>query len=341
MGADPEILDTAAEYNRFVGYGRIFGIAAMMLNSAFRGYGDTKTPLIINTIMNVVNVIFNFLLINPTRELTVFGATFTMWGAGLEVKGAAIATAIGSCVAGITALIVVFFRKNEYRISFKDSWKIDTGLVKQIFSISLPAMFERFLMSASGVLVSSSVASLGTVYVAAHSLGLTAESMSFMPAFAFQTAVVTLVGQSLGAKKPDLAVKFVRKTQLIGAITMCFTGAFLFIFSQQLIGIFTPDGEVIDIAAACLRIVAFMQVPQVWAWTFSGVLRGAGDTKVNFYISASTSLGIRAVFSVVCLRFMGMGLIELQYIMAAETFVRLALLYMRYRSGRWKHALKV
>ena len=339
MGAAPEILDTAAEYNFYTALGRIFMVTSMMINSALRGYGDTKTPLYMNTIMNIVNVILNFLLIYPTRELTVLGVTFTMWGAGWEVRGAAIATAVGMAVAGTLCLLVVFLRQNEYRIDLKGSWKPDERLTRQIFKISLPAMLERLVMGSSGVLVNSSVATLGTVNVAANSLSGTAESMSFMPAMAFQTAVTTLVGQSLGAKKPQLAEKYVRRTQVIGTIVMVFAGLGLFVFARQLIGFFTPDEEVIAIGAECLHVIAFMQIPQVLAWNFAGALRGAGDTKICFYIAAVTNWGVRTLFSVTAIRVFHQGLVVMQCIILAEILCRLCLLYWRYRSGKWKNVL--
>ncbi len=336
MGADPEILDTAAQYNLIVAAGRIFMVTSMMLNSAFRGYGDTKTPLVVNSAMNIVNVIFNFFLIYPTRQLDLFGLKFTMWGAGLGVAGAAIATAIGMAVAGLATLWVAFFRKNEYQIDLHGSWKIDWPMTKQIFSISFPAMLERIFMSSSGIFTTSSIATLGTVNVAANSLCLTAESMSYMPAFAFQTAITTLVGQSLGAKKPDLAVRFIHKTLLLGCILMVFTNIGLFLLSTQLIGLFTPDADVIALGARCLRLVAFMQVPQVVSWTFSGVLRGAGDTKYNFYITAATNWAIRTLFSVLAIRVWGLGLFEVQIVIFIEILTRMGLLYLRYRTGKWK-----
>ncbi len=337
MGAEPDILDTAAEYNFYVSLGRIFMVTSMMLNSAFRGYGDTKTPLIANTIMNVVNVFFNFLLIYPTREVTLFGTTFTVFGAGLEVAGAAIATSIGMVFSGLITLWVAFFRKNEYRIDFRGSWKPDRKMTAQIFKISFPAMLERIFMSSSGIFVNSSIATLGTANVAANSLCLTAESLSYMPAFAFQTAVTTLVGQSLGAGKPALAEKFVNKTMLMGVVTMAFTGTGLFVFSNQLISVFTPDADVIALAARCLRLVAFMQIPQVAAWIFSGVLRGAGDTKFNFYITAATNWGIRTLFSVLAIRVFNFGLFSTQVVILIEILSRLLLLFLRYHTGHWKH----
>ena len=160
---------------------------------------------------------------------------------------------------------MAFRKSNPYHVSFgeKGSWKPDRTLTKQIFSISFPAMLERICMSSSGILVTSSIALLGTVNIAANSLCLSAESLSYMPAFAFQMAITTLVGQSLGAGKPLLAEKFVRYTQLMGCIVMFFTGLGLYIFAEPILGVFTPDREVIEIAAQCLRLMGLIQIPQL------------------------------------------------------------------------------
>jgi len=340
MGAEEDVLELASVYNLIVCCGRVFMVVSMTLNSALRGYGDTKTPLIGNTVMNVINVLLNFLLIYPTRDVLFLGMQFHFRGAGMGVTGAAIASAVGMAASGLYTLWVAFFRKGEYRIDIRGGWKLDAALTRQIFAISLPAMLERLFMSMAGIFTSRSIASLGTVNVAANSLCLTAESISFMPAFAFQTAITTLVGQSLGAKKPELAQRFVRTTLLTGTAVMICTGTGLFLMSRQIIGIFTPDRSVIELAALCLRVTAFMQVPQVLAWTISGVLRGAGDTKINFYITAVTTWLIRTVWSVVLIRVFHFGLVATMYVTLAEIIVRLALLWLRYRSGVWKTVIR-
>ncbi len=342
MGADADILDTAAQYNLITAFGRIFNLTAMVLNSAFRGYGDTKTPMVLNLVMNIVNIIGNFLLIYPTRPLTVLGLTFTMPGAGWGVAGAAAATAIGMAVSGLMALYVAFNPGNPYHVSMggKGSLRPDKALTRQIVYISFPAMLERICMSSSGIFVTSSIATLGTANIAANSLSLSAESLSYMPAFAFQTAITTLVGQSLGADKPKLAEKFVRATMWMGTTVMFFTGLGLYIFAAPIIGIFTPDGEVIGIASRCLQLMGLMQIPQIAAWIFSGVLRGAGDTTVNFYISASTNWGIRTLFSVLAIRAFHLDLYATYIVMAVEILVRMFVLYLRYRSGKWKTIMK-
>lgn len=342
MGAGEDILDAAAQYNLIVASGRLFNLTAVVLNSAFRGYGDTKTPMKVNVLMNVINVVGNFFLIYPTRRMTVLGFSITMPGAGWGVNGAAAATAFSMAVAGFLALHVAFNRQNPYCIRFRSlrDLRPDNTLTRQIFSISFPAMLERIFMSSSGIFVTSSIATLGTVSIAANSLSLSAESLSYMPAFAFQTAITTLVGQALGAGKPKLAEKFVRTTMTIGIAIMCVTGLGLYVFSDFLIGLFTPDQEVVAMAASCLRLMAYIQPVQLAAWVLTGVMRGAGDTKVNFYITAATNWGIRTLFSVVAVRVLGMDLYATYIVIIIEIWVRLALLYIRYRTGKWKTIMK-
>lgn len=341
MGADASIIDTAAQYNLLVSCGRIFSLTAMILNAAFRGYGDTKTPMKANLVLNVVNVIGNFLLIYPTRTIIVLGISFTMPGAGWGVAGAGAATALGMFISGMIALRNAFKKSNPYCISLREkgSLKPELSLCLNIGRISLPAMLERFCLSSAGVLVASSIASLGTASVAASALCGTAESLSYMPAFAFQMAITTLVGQSLGANKPQLAEKFVRTSNLMGGTVMFFTGLALFVFAEPIIGVFTPDITVITIAAACLRVEAVIQVPQVIGWIYSGALRGAGDTKAIFYISAATNWGIRTLGLILAIRVLDMQLGDAYIVVAIEITIRMVLFYLRYKSGRWKTKL--
>ena len=341
MGAGPDIIDSATRYNLIVAAGRIFMLSSMVLNSAFRGYGDTKTPMILNIIMNVINVVGNYLLINPTRKISVFGMEMTMIGAGWGVEGAAVATALGMTVSGVMALVIAFKKSNPYHISLAEKGALipDKEITRQVFRISFPAMLERICMSSSGIFVTSSIATLGTVSIAANSLFLSAEGLSFMPAFAFQMAITTLVAQSLGAKKPALAKKFLNWTLIIGSVVMAVATVALYVFATPLIRVFTPDQEVIALAAKCLQIVALIQIPQMIAWVFGGLLRGAGDTKIIFYISASTNWGIRTLFSVLVIRLFHMDLIATVWVMCIEILIRLVLLYLRYRSGKWEHIM--
>ena len=195
-------------------------------------------------------------------------------------------------------------------------------------------------MSFAGIVVTRCIASLGTVVLAANSVFSTAESISFMPAFAFATAVTTLVGQSLGAKKPDLAVRYTRFTIMIGAAVMVFAGVMLYVFAEPLVRIITPDEQAVALAKTCLRTVAFIQPIQTSAWIFAGALRGAGDTKWPFYITAVCNWGIRTVGVYLCIRVFHLGLPEAVICMCADNAVRCVWTGLRFHGRKWENALQ-
>lgn len=338
MGAAPDILDTATVYNQILAYSMMFRGLSMVLTAIYRGYGDTKTPMYINIGVNLVNVVGNYLLIYETRQITLFGASFTMFGAGWGVAGAAVSTSASAILGALILLVLTFVRKSPMRISLKESFRPNWEELVQVGRISLPAMFERFTMSGASVVVASTVAYLGTIAVAANSLSATAEAICFMPGFAFGTAATTLVGQSLGAKRPDLAQEYVRLSCRVGGIVMAVLSCMLFLFSNSIIGLFTPDAQVIAMGGVLLKILAVIQVPQVWALIFSGALRGAGDTTGPFIITLISMWGVRIVGAVVSVRLLHLGLTAVCVSMCADNVVRCVLFYLRYRKGNWKNA---
>jgi len=333
MGAEPAILDAATWYNLITSIGRIFSFGAICLHAGFRGYGDTHSPMLANLALNGVNVVGNFLLIFPTRTITVLGLSFTMPGAGWGVTGAAAATATAMAVAGTIALYNALKKSNPYRVCLKGKnwYKPEGNLSRGIFKISLPAMLERLCLAPAQVLTSGTIAFLGTASVAACSLCGTAESLSYMPAFAFQTAITTLVGQAHGAGKPALGKRFVKVCIQLGGTVMFFTGLALFIFAEQIIGVFTPDREVIAIGAACLRVEASIQVPQVIGWIYAGALRGVGNTKTGFYLNAITSWGIRVPGMLIAVHLLKLPLTKAYIVVGIEIAVRSLLFWISYR----------
>ena len=193
MGAAPEILDTAAEYLLITSAFRIFSMATMMLGGVFRGRGDMKTSLHINILVNIVNIIGNYFLINPAHEVRLGDWSIWVPGAGMEVAGAALSTGFSWMLGGLVMIVMLYTKRDPTRISIHDSMRLDISLVRRVIQISIPAMLERVCMSAAGVVVSRAVASLGTVVYAANSIYVTAESISFMPGFAFATSALSLI----------------------------------------------------------------------------------------------------------------------------------------------------
>lgn len=340
MGAEEVIMETAAQYTLITSFFRVFGMATMVLSSVFRGKGDTKTPLYINIGVNALNLIGNYILINPSHTIHIGSLSIPMFGAGWGVAGAALSTGFSWFVGGSLMAIMLFTKEDPTRISIRESFKPDRALLGRVFKLSFPAMLERLCMSSAGIVVTKSIATLGTTVVAANSVYSTAESLSFMPAFAFATACTTLVGQSLGAKKPALAERYTYYTVYVGAVILGVAGLLMFLFARPMVSIITQDEAALDIAERCLKIVAFVQPIQTAGWIIAGGLRGAGDTKWPFYITASCNWAIRALGAVLCIRVFGLGLPEAVICMCLDNLVRLIFMYARFRKGQWKVAIK-
>ena len=344
MGAEEAYLKQAQEYLLITSSFRIFTMAMMVLSSVYRGRGDTKTPLRVNIVVNVLNVVGNYLLIHDNHiiHLNLFGAELNipMIGAGMGVAGAALSTGISWLLGGGTLLALLFIKEDPTRISLRDSYKPDMPLLGRVIKLSVPAMLERLCMSGVGIVVTKSIATLGMTAVAANAVYSTAESLSYMPAFAFANACTTLVGQALGAKKPDLAKRYANRTVAVGMFVMFLALLGLYFFANPLVRIINSDPDVVVLAERCLKIVALIQPVQVIAWVLAGALRGAGDTKWPFYITAIGNWLVRAVGSLLCIYVFGMGLPEAVICMCLDQVLRATLMTIRYRSGKWLHVIR-
>ena len=334
MGGAEEILDTSEIYNKIIALSMCFRCLTMVLTAIYRGYGDSKTPMKINVMVNLANVVGNYLMIFPTREVAVLGQTITMPGLGWGVAGAAASTSITTIIGAVILLVLCFTRKSEMQISIKDSFAPDWTELQEAIRLGFPAMIQRALMSSSHIVVTSTVATLGTAAVAAQSLSATAESMSFMPGFAFGTAITTLYGQSLGAKRPDMAHDFLIRTVKLGAVVMAVMTCVLFFGSTQIISIFTPDPQVIEYGGIWLKILAVIQIPQMIAFCVSGALQGAGDTKTPLYITFASMWGVRVLGIMICIHVLHLGLYSICVCMCTDNVVRCVAFLIQYRRKR-------
>ena len=336
MGAAPDVLRLATGYNKIMAYGMIFRTLTMVLSAIHRGYGDTKTPMIVNTCVNLANVVGNYLLIYAPHDVTLFGKTFHVWGAGWGVNGAAASTTGTIAIGAIIMLCLVFFRPSRLQISIKDSFKLVKTDMQAVTKISVPMMLERFVMGAASVVIATTVASLGTIAVASNSLASTIESFCFMPGFAFGSAATTLTGQSLGAERPDLGERYVATCIKMASVIMIIGSVLMFIFSPQLMTLFTPDAEVIKTGSELVKLLAVIQTPYIISQIHSGALRGAGDTKVPFYMTLVSMWGVRVLGATIFIRFMGLSIHWVIIAMNTDNIVRMILFWLRYKKGAWK-----
>ncbi len=342
MGAEPDVLPKSVAYFRIVSLGLPFMIVTLIMSGVLRGSGDTKTPMYINGISNIVNIIGNFFMIFSSRtisiDIPVINKSISIFvpGAGLGVTGAAISTTISRCLGGLIIIIILVKGKALVKLNIREKIEVDFLIIKRIFTIGIPAAIEQFFMRFGQLLFSRIVSSLGTVMFAAHRITLTAESLSFNAGFGFALAATTLVGQYLGANKPKLAEKSGFIAVKMGAIWMAAFGVFFFIWPDVFLKIFTRDKEILDSARWCLRIVAISQPFLAAVMGFAGALRGAGDTKRVLAITFTGIWGIRLTLGYLLAIKLNLGLVGAWIAMSIDLVVRGILYLIMFKRGKWK-----
>lgn len=337
MGAQADVAVMAAGYNKIIACGMFFRALTMVLSAIYRGYGDTKTPMVVNTSVNLANVVGNYLLIYAPHDVNIFGRTFHVWGAGWGVNGAAASTSITIAIGAAVFLAMTFIRPGKMKISVKDSFKLVKEDMRSVTTISVPIMCERLVMGVASVVIAATVASLGTIAVASNSLAATIESFCYMPGFAFGSAATTLTGQSLGAQRPDLGEKYVNTCIKMASALMLVGSVLMAVFSAQLMSLFTPDRQVIQTGSELVKLLAIIQVPYIISQIHAGALRGAGDTKVPFYLTLFSMWGVRVLGATVFVRFLGLGIHWVIVAMNADNILRMVLFWIRYKQGEWKN----
>ena len=329
LGADVILQANASAYFAIWSAALPFTMAMGMYTSMLRASGDALTPGLISVLVCVLDVVFNFFLINPTR--TLWG--ITVWGAGLGVPGAALGTALATVVGGLLALCILLFREGPLCIRKPGSWKITRACIRNLGKVGVPLAAERAALSSAQVLQVRIVSQLGTVAIAANSLGVSAEGLCYMAGYGIQGAAIALIGQAVGAHRKDMAKRFAWLCTLMGMGIMTLTGAGLFAFAPALMSIFTADAAVIALGARVLRIEAFAEPMFGASIVASGAMQGAGDSTACFVLNLVSMWGIRLTLAfLLAPRF---GLVGVWGAMCFELCVRGLLFLIRLARGKW------
>jgi putative MATE family efflux protein len=268
MGAEENILALGVPYMRIIFGGILFMILNFVINSILQGAGDSRTPLKILLLINILNIVLNYVLI--------FGIGFFP---RMEIMGAALGTIISKVVGAVIGIWVLLSGRFAARTDI--TFRIEPALMSKIIGIGLPAGLQGLVRCGAGIILLGFVSDTihGTYAIAALTIGLQIEAISFMPGLAFGTGAMTLVGQNLGAGKPDRARCNGLTAAWIAAAIMSCMGLLFYIFAEQIMTLFTESAPVIGIGSDYLRIMAYSQPFLALAMVFSGGLRGAGDTR--------------------------------------------------------------
>ena len=282
----------------------------------------------IGVVVNFVNIIVAYLLINgpgPFPRLDVLGS-----GAGFT--GAAI---IGA------ALVLLVLASGTRIIHWRpwEAFQFDPVEARRVLNVGLPAGAEQIQFNVAFMIYTRIIASLGTAALAAHGVTLAIQSLTFNVGFALSVATTALVGQSLGAGRPDLAERWTYVTMRYSLVFMMGLGVIMMVFGGNITGLFVGGenaGEVIHIGGRLLFIFAFAMPGLAVSLSLGGGLRGAGDTRAVLVISAAATWIVRLVPAYLLAITAGLGVPGAWAAAIADINMRALLIWIRFRRGRWK-----
>ncbi|MCE5196212.1 MAG: MATE family efflux transporter [Negativicutes bacterium] len=324
-GSTGELLENATLYLKITALGVPFMSITQVVGALMRGAGNTKVPMMVASTMNIINAVLGYLLIFGKFGLPALG-----------LKGAAWAMVIAQVIGGFMALYILYFRQNSLSLRFSGLrfvWK-DT---KQILNIGVPAATENLFLQFGGIMLTSLVASFGTVSLAAHQQGMTAESLSYMPSTGFSIAATAFVSMSVGAGSIPLAQRYVKELVKLDLALTAFTASILLFFPKVVFTLLSNDPAVVNLGAKYLILMGICQIPQQMTGLLNGALRGAGDTKATMVISSVGYWLVRLPLSYLLSRYFNLGIMGVWYAMTIDIFVRFAMSFTRYQiMGTWK-----
>lgn len=323
-GADVDIIEDAVAYFRILMLSIVFVSLSMTINAAQRGAGNTKISMLTNVAANLVNVFFNYLLING------------VWGfPRLGVRGAAIATVIGNFVGFCLSLASLLRSGAFLELRRKTSWWFDRRTMRSIVMVSGSAAVEQVFMRLGFFTYAKIVADLGTTAFATHQICMNIINLSFCVGDGLGIAAASLVGQSLGEKRPDMAIIYGKTGQ---RLAFCISTALFFLFSlggRFLVSLFNTEPAVLSLGSQIMLIIACTTHVQTAAVIYSGCLRGAGDTRF-VALTSFISIGIlRPTLSWALCTPLGLELIGAWLGLLIDQITRCCLNWLRFRSGRW------
>lgn len=296
--------------------------------------GNMQVPSVAGVAMCVLDVIFNFFLIFPSREWSVAGFSFTIPGAGLGVGGAALGTVAAEAVVAGVLLWYLLTRSEELKLSKEQgSFRPKIATLKKAFRIGFPMGLEHVVICGAQIMTTVIVAPLGVFAIAANSFAITAESLCYMPGYGIADAATTLVGQSIGGRRLKLTRSFAHITVLMGMGVMGVMGVLMYLFAPQIIGLMTPVEEIRELGVMALRIEAFAEPMFAASIVAYGVFVGAADTLVpclmNFFSIWAVRLSLAALLAP------SLGLKGVWVAMCVELCFRGVIFLIRLKRERW------
>jgi MATE family, multidrug efflux pump len=327
MHATPSIIRTGSRFTSIILGANVTIVMLFLINGVFRGSGDAATAMRTLWIANLINIALDPCFIYGLGPFPKMGVT-----------GAAVATTIGRSVGVIYQLSMLFSGRGRVTVA-RRHLRLDWGVMRGILRVAWTGMMQYFIATASWMSLARINARFGAEAIAGYTIAIRIILFTILPSWGICTAAATLVGQNLGAKRPERSERAVWMAGAYNMVFLTVIGVLFFAAAPHLVGWFTDDPRVILTGVACLRLVSLGYPFYAWGMVMEQAFNGAGDTRtptwinlgcywmlqipLAWWLSTSTPLGARGVYLAICV---------------AESVLALVSVAL-FRQGRWKGAV--
>ncbi len=323
-GAENDTIGEAISYFRITMLGMVFTSVSLSINAAQRGCGKTRISMVTNLSANIVNVIFNALLIHGLLFFPRLGVT-----------GAAIATALGNFVSMAISLVSVRKRDGYLFLRLRSLLSLRYDSLKPVFTVASGTLIEQVFMRIGFFTFAKIVAELGTMEFATHQICMTVLNLVFTFGEGLSVATSSLIGQNLGKRRPDRALVYGKVGQRIGWGFSAVILISFIILRRGIVGLFTDDPSILEVGAIIVIIEGVVALFQIQQLTFSGSLRGAGDTRFMALVSLVSIAIIRPLVSYILCYPAGLGVIGAWIGVLVDQIIRFIFSATRFYSQKW------
>ena len=324
MGGERDLIEEGYRYTQILFGGNITIVLLFLINAIFRGAGNASMAMWVLILSNGLNIMLDPIFIFGLGPIPEYG-----------VAGAAIATTIGRGVAVLFQLFILFYGATRIKLAFKDI-VINISVMWNLIKVSLGGIGQFIIGTSSWIFLMRIMSEFGSEVLAGYTISIRIMMFTMMPAWGMSNAAATLVGQNLGAKKPDRAETSVWKTGKYNAWFMLIVSVFYFAFAEAIVGWFSPQPEVVKYGALSLQIITAGYVFYAYGMTITNAFNGAGDTKTPTVINFFCFWVLQLPFAYIAAIWLDWGPTGVFWaITIAEVLIAIIAIFW-FKKGKWK-----
>ena len=324
MGGERDLIEEGYRYTQILFGGNITIVLLFLINAIFRGAGNASMAMWVLILSNGLNIMLDPIFIFGLGPIPEYG-----------VAGAAIATTIGRGVAVVFQLFILFYGATRIKLAFKDIM-INISVMWNLIKVSLGGIGQFIIGTSSWIFLMRIMSEFGSEVLAGYTISIRIMMFTMMPAWGMSNAAATLVGQNLGAKKPDRAETSVWKTGKYNAWFMLIVSFFYFAFAEVIVGWFSPQPEEIKYGALSLQIITAGYVFYAYGMTITNAFNGAGDTKTPTVINFFCFWVLQLPFAYIAAIWLDWGPTGVFWaITIAEVLIAIIAIFW-FKKGKWK-----